>query len=166
MIFFCSLFCYNHFQNPSASEASRKKLEASATSVSILASNSNVTTTLPSNVAPPSAAASAVNTLPTSMSTSANSRTGTIGNKIVVNKASGQSVSQTTQVTTVRGPTTLTSTIPIEINHKIIFVPPKPKEMKNKSVMCRLAEVDRVEEKSQTSPEKLPDIQEINTGEE
>jgi hypothetical protein len=30
-----------------------------------------------------------------------------------------------------------TTILPIELQHKIVFVPPKPKEMKNKSVWCR-----------------------------
>jgi hypothetical protein len=32
---------------------------------------------------------------------------------------------------------TNTTILPIELQHKIVFVPPKPKEMKNKSVWCR-----------------------------
>lgn len=57
----------------------------------------------------------------------------------------------TTQITsTTNSTTTLThstsnghplasssSLLPLEVNHKIVFVPPKPKEMRNKAVWCR-----------------------------
>ena len=49
--------------------------------------------------------------------------------------------STTTSVSSVAGtiqPSPASTTIlPIELQHKIVFVPPKPKEMKNKSVWCR-----------------------------
>ena len=43
----------------------------------------------------------------------------------------------TAPVVGARGPSTLTSVVPFEVEHKIITIPPKPKEFKNKSTMCR-----------------------------
>ena len=137
---FCSLFCYNYNQYPAnvrkrfevavAKSATVQNSTAAATVAAtavqpvaqLAAQPAQPTVTILASVPPPQIASVAA-TLAKSM--------------IVFNNMPPQPISAPPVSTVNQSAPTTGAFLPIEVQHKIITLPPKPKEMKNKAVWCR-----------------------------
>lgn len=137
--YFCSLFCYNYNQLSVA--AKRRHEGAAAKSAASQASTSALVQ--PVAQPAPQSAPTALSTIPTANASAqmASLTTSAAKSMIIINNVTPQQPTSAPAVSTaIQTAPTTGAFLPIEVQHKIISLPPKPKEMKNKAVWCRPAE--------------------------
>ncbi|XP_057368790.1 zinc finger MYM-type protein 3-like [Daphnia carinata] len=148
MIFFCSLYCFTHYPIPISREPARRKANSNETALPAASTVAPTVVSLQSLIveSPLSSQSRSLiqhTTLsnPISLQASVPPRTVTLCNLPAISTQVTPSIvtNTTTTASSATGsqPPANASMLPIELQHKIVLLPPKPKEMKNKSVWCR-----------------------------
>lgn len=172
MIFFCSLYCFTHYPIPISRETARKKVNSNETAPPAASSVAPTVVSLQSLIveSPLSSQSRSLiqhTTLsnPISLQAPVPPRTVTLCNLPAISTQVTPSVVNNTTTTassaTGSQPPANTTMLPIELQHKIVFVPPKPKEMKNKSVWCRPSNLCQSEQTKSTAEQvnvELPKV--------
>ena len=138
-MFFCSIYCYHLHMNPSARELARRKAyEAAQHAVSSATPPPAALPTPPVRLTQLTSNVGVASGLANPITLQSTARPILVFNQPSSTQVQGFSSSAATPVTNTNHTVLNTpSLVPVEVNHKIVFVPPKPKEMKNKSVWCR-----------------------------
>lgn len=145
MQYFCSLFCFTHYPTPVAREPARRKpttneIAPVATSVApTIVSLQSLIVESPLLSQSRGLLHHYALSNPIPLQAPVLPRSVTLCNLPAISTQITPSIVKNTTTSTATGshPAGNPYMIPIELQHKIVLVPPKPKEMKNKSVWCR-----------------------------
>ncbi|KAI9559323.1 hypothetical protein GHT06_016112 [Daphnia sinensis] len=168
MIFFCSLYCFTHYPIPISREPVRRKANETAPPAAPSVAPTVVSLQSPIVESPLSTQSRSLvqhTTLsnPVSVLAPMPPRSLTLCNLPAVSTQVTPSIVSNTTTTassaTGSQPPANATMLPIELQHKIVLVPPKPVEMKNKSVWCRPSSLSQSEQtKTMKEQVELPKI--------
>ena len=137
--FYCSIYCYHHDEYNSVRQLARREAcEAAQHAVSSATPPPVALPTPPVRLTQLTSNVGVASGLTNPITLQSTARPILVFNQPSSTQVQGFSSSAATPVTNTNHTVLNTpSLVPVEVNHKIVFVPPKPKEMKNKSVWCR-----------------------------